>query len=57
MKFWMKEKILIYSALLNSNLKTPVNSFTLKQLTQYGPKVPGLNFLPLSYQRHLPGCD
>jgi len=25
--------------------------------TQCGPKVPGLNFLPLSYQRHLPGRD
>ena len=25
--------------------------------TQCGPKVPGLNFLPLSYQSHLPGGD
>jgi hypothetical protein len=25
--------------------------------TQCGPKVPGLNFLLLSYQRHLPGRD
>jgi len=25
--------------------------------TQCGPKVPGLNFLPLSYQRQMPGHD
>jgi len=27
---------------------------TPSQHTQCGPKFPGLNFLPLSYQRHLP---
>jgi len=31
--------------------------FCTAKYTQCGPKVPGLNFLPLSYQRHLPGRD
>ena len=25
--------------------------------TQCGPEVPGLNFLPLSYRRHIPGRE
>jgi demethoxyubiquinone hydroxylase (CLK1/Coq7/Cat5 family) len=41
------------------NVEKVIENHKPQQLsyTQYRPKVPGLNFLPLTYQRHLPDRD